>query len=81
MKFIRKNTLISLIILTSAYLKVYPEETKNIVSRGKIFSELKPFDELMEKFVSDNKIPGASLAVAKDGRPVSYTHLTLPTKA
>ena len=70
MKFIRKNTLISLILLTSAYLKVYPEETKNIVSRGKIFSELKAFDELMEKFVSDNKIPGASLAVAKDGRLV-----------
>ena len=70
MKFIRKNTLISLILLTSAYLKVYPEETKNIVSRGKTFSELKPFDELMEKFVSDNKIPGASLAVAKDGRLV-----------
>ena len=50
-----------MILLTSAYLKVYPEETKNIVSRGKTFSELKPFDELMEKFVSDNKIFPISL--------------------
>ena len=41
-----------------------------IVSTGKKFPELKPFDELMEEFVRDNEIPGAALAVAKDGRLV-----------
>ena len=41
-----------------------------IVSTGKKFPELKPFDELMEGFVRDNEIPGAALAVAKDGRLV-----------
>jgi len=41
-----------------------------VVSTGKKFPELKPFDELMEGFVRDNEIPGAALAVAKDGRLV-----------
>ena len=41
-----------------------------VVSTGRQFPELKPFDELMEGFVSDNELPGAALAVAKDGRLV-----------
>ena len=41
-----------------------------VVSTGKKFPELKPFDELMEEFVRDNELPGAALAVAKDGRLV-----------
>ena len=46
------------------------KDSQTVVSTGKKFPELKPFDELMEAFVRDNKIPGASLAVAKDGRLV-----------
>jgi CubicO group peptidase (beta-lactamase class C family) len=33
-------------------------------------AELASFDELMERFVRDNEVPGAALAVAKDGRLV-----------
>jgi len=47
-----------------------PKGHELAVSTGKQFPELKPFDELMEAFVRDNEIPGASLAVAKDGRLV-----------
>jgi len=37
---------------------------------GKQFSALVSFDELMRKFVRENNIPGAALAVAKNGRMV-----------
>ena len=37
---------------------------------GKQFPALVSFDELMRKFVRENNIPGAALAVAKDGRMV-----------
>ena len=33
-------------------------------------AELASFDELMERFVQENEVPGAALAVAKDGRLV-----------
>ena len=46
------------------------KDVKKVISTGKQFAVLKPFDELMETFVRDNEIPGASLAVAKDGRLV-----------
>lgn len=35
---------------------------------GPTHPELKSFDELMRSFVKENELPGASLAVAKDGR-------------
>jgi len=35
---------------------------------GKSFKTLRPFDLMMRRFVRDNEIPGAALAVAKDGR-------------
>ena len=35
------------------------KDSQTGVSTGKKFPELKPFDELMEAFVRDNKIPGA----------------------
>jgi len=47
-----------------------PKEREAVVSTGRQFAELKPFDELMEGFVRDNELPGAALAVAKDGRLV-----------
>ena len=65
-----KKTLITFTLFSFVWLKVICDEGKNVVSTGKIFPSLKPFDELMEKFVLENEIPGASLAVAKDGRLV-----------
>ena len=47
-----------------------PKEGEPVVSTGRQFAELKSFDELMEGFVRDNELPGAALAVAKDGRLV-----------
>ena len=47
---------------------VLAEDGLGFLSTGKTFPELEPFDELMEAFVRDNELPGASLAVAKDGR-------------
>ncbi|MDP7293382.1 MAG: serine hydrolase domain-containing protein, partial [Verrucomicrobiota bacterium] len=47
-----------------------PKEHEAVVSTGRQFAELKPFDELMEGFVRDNELPGAALAVAKEGRLV-----------
>ena len=47
-----------------------PKEGEAVVSTGRQFAELKSFDELMERFVRDNELPGAALAVAKDGRLV-----------
>jgi len=47
-----------------------PKEAEAVVSTGRQFAELKSFDELMEGFVRDNELPGAALAVAKDGRLV-----------
>lgn len=37
---------------------------------GKQFPSLKSFDDLMREFVRENEIPGAALAVVKDGRLV-----------
>ena len=41
-----------------------------LVESGKSFRALASFDRLMRDFVRDNKMPGAALAVAKDGRLV-----------
>ena len=35
---------------------------------GKTHKALEPFDQMMREFVRENEIPGAALAVAKDGR-------------
>ena len=43
-----------------------------IPETGEVFPELASFDELMRSFVKENEIPGAALAVAKDGR-LMYT--------
>lgn len=37
---------------------------------GTVVPELAPFDDLMRSFVREHKIPGAALAVAKEGRVV-----------
>ena len=64
------NFLILGILFGVAWPIVLAEDSQTVVSTGKTFSGLEPFDELMKAFVRENEIPGASLAVAKDGRLV-----------
>ena len=45
-------------------------QEKKIPVTGVADADLAPFDELMLKFVRDNQVPGAALAVAKDGKLV-----------
>jgi CubicO group peptidase (beta-lactamase class C family) len=45
-------------------------QDKKIPVTGVADADLAPFDELMLKFVADNQVPGAALAVAKDGKLV-----------
>ena len=47
-----------------------PAQEKKIPVTGADDADLAAFDELMLKFVADNQVPGASLAVARDGRLV-----------
>ncbi len=42
----------------------------NTPETGAVTSSLASFDKLMREFIHDNKLPGAALAVAKDGRLV-----------
>jgi len=41
---------------------------KIIPETGKSYKALEPFDRMMHTFIRENEIPGAALAVAKDGR-------------
>jgi CubicO group peptidase (beta-lactamase class C family) len=45
-------------------------QEKKIPVTGPADADLAPFDDMMLKFLADNQIPGASLAVTKDGRLV-----------
>lgn len=45
-------------------------QDKKIPVTGAADADLAAFDELMLKFVADNQVPGAALAVARDGRLV-----------
>jgi N-acyl-D-amino-acid deacylase len=47
---------------------VLSADASQLPETGESFKTLRPFDNLMRRFVSKNKIPGAALAVAKDGR-------------
>ena len=68
--FAGKLLVAGLALSAAVWPSAFAKDSQTVVSTGKKFPELKPFDELMEAFVRDNKIPGASLAVAKDGRLV-----------
>lgn len=46
------------------------ETPQKLPETGKSFADLAAFDQLMRAFVKQNEIPGASLAVVKDGRLV-----------
>lgn len=44
------------------------QEKKSVPRTGTDVPQLAPFDDLMDRFVREQKVPGAALAVAKDGR-------------
>jgi CubicO group peptidase (beta-lactamase class C family) len=43
-------------------------QDKKIPISGNAVADLAPFDDMMLKFMADNQVPGAALAVAKDGK-------------
>ena len=47
-----------------------PAQEKKIPVTGLADADLVSFDEMMLKFLEDHQVPGASLAVAKDGKLV-----------
>ena len=59
----------SLVALRPA-LAAAPEsdsETVALPETGETSTEFAPFDELMRRFLTENKLPGAAIAVAKRG--------------
>lgn len=60
------------IAMTTTNLKAaeMPEAAEKIPEAGAEFQELASFDRLMRDFVHENELPGATLAVSKDGRLV-----------
>jgi CubicO group peptidase (beta-lactamase class C family) len=54
--------------LACAFLAFAMWANSAIAQTGKSDPRLESFDRLMESFVKDNQVPGAALAVAKDGR-------------
>jgi N-acyl-D-amino-acid deacylase len=61
--------LIPIFVVMSAVSFAGGQERKIPVT-GLADADLAPFDEMMLKFLRDNQVPGASLAVAKDGKLV-----------
>ena len=60
-----------LLLSVFAALGCWPASAADkLLETGKPFAELASFDELMRSFVKKNEIPGAALAVAKNGRLV-----------
>jgi len=58
-----KKKLLSLICFTA-----FMAQAAALPETGKSYKALLPFDQMMRDFVRENEIPGAALAVAKDGR-------------
>jgi CubicO group peptidase (beta-lactamase class C family) len=56
--------------LLSAVAGRAPAQEKKVSVTGLADADLAPFDDLMINFVRDNQVPGAALAVAKDGKLV-----------
>jgi N-acyl-D-amino-acid deacylase len=65
---------LSLWLLLLGLLTAAPAQDKKSAERpprtGPDDAELVSFDEMMERFIVDNEVPGAALAVGKDGRLV-----------
>jgi N-acyl-D-amino-acid deacylase len=65
--FVRSYASAAVLLLTAVLAS--GQEKKTPVT-GKADAELASFDEMMLKFMEDNQVPGAALAVTKDGRLV-----------
>jgi N-acyl-D-amino-acid deacylase len=62
--------LLAICILPLSWLSPAAADPAKLPVTGQDVPELAAFDELMLKFLQDNKVPGAALAIAKDGRLV-----------
>lgn len=58
------------LLATSAVCWARGDDTPAIPRTGRDNADLASFDQLMDRFVRENKVPGASLAVTKDRRLV-----------
>jgi CubicO group peptidase (beta-lactamase class C family) len=81
----KRTCLVLLVGLTIVPLGV--AQDKKVPVTGLAHADLAPFDELMLKFLADNDVPGAALAIAKDGKLVyvrgfghADTHAGLPVQ-
>jgi N-acyl-D-amino-acid deacylase len=52
------------------WLAAAPAGTAEVISTGPVHPALAPFDRLMTSFLEEHQLPGAALAVARDGRLV-----------
>jgi CubicO group peptidase (beta-lactamase class C family) len=52
------------------WLAVVPAGAAEVIATGQVHPALAPFDRLMTGFLQEHNLPGAALAVAKDGRLV-----------
>src|ERR1043166_5397109 len=59
-----------LVLFCATLVAPVPAQEKKLPVSGLEDADLAPFDELMIKFMTEHKVPGASLAVAKDGKLV-----------
>ncbi len=57
-------------LVPTATLAADKTPTPKVEMTGRASEELAPFDELMTSFITERKVPGAALAVVKDGRLV-----------
>ena len=57
-------------LLLSICLTAFTMRAADLPETGKSYEALFPFDQMMREFVKENEIPGAALAVAKEGRLV-----------
>jgi N-acyl-D-amino-acid deacylase len=60
----------TLAVLALGVWPAAPAGAAEVVATGRVHAALAPFDRLMIGFLQEHKLPGAALAVAKDGRLV-----------
>ncbi len=57
-------------LVFGVWLAVVPAGTAEVIATGQAHPALAPFDRLMTGFLQEHNLPGAALAVARDGRLV-----------
>ena len=61
---------IAALLLATFPIPSISAQEKNVPITGAADTDLAPFDDLMLKFMADHEVPGAALAVTKDGKLV-----------